>query len=117
MPCATELLKFDRMLRTFAGRRGIDRLRSSRSGQHQCKRKRYRKEIGDGQYGEPYAGRHAGQTTSARLVVEILEAAASGDLAAELSMDYELTVNLKTAKDLGVTIPPTLLVAATKVIE
>ena len=58
-----------------------------------------------------------GQTTSARLVVEILEAAASGDLAAELSMDYELTVNLKTAKDLGVTIPPTLLVAATKVIE
>jgi putative ABC transport system substrate-binding protein len=46
-----------------------------------------------------------------------LKGAAPGDLAADLSTDYELAVNLKTARELGVTIPPTLLVAATKVIE
>ena len=74
------------------------------------------KETGDGQYGELYAGRHAGADHVCQACRRKLRAA-PGDLAAELSMDYELTVNLQTAKDLGVTIPPTLLVAATKVIE
>jgi putative ABC transport system substrate-binding protein len=54
---------------------------------------------------------------AARFVDEILKGAAPGDLAAELSVDYQLTVNLKTAKVLGVTIPPTVLTRATEVIE
>jgi len=89
----------------------------SRSGQHQCKRKRYWKETGDGQYGELYAGRHAGADHVCQACRRKLKGAAPGDLAADLSTDYELAVNLKTARELGVTIPPTLLVAATKVIE
>jgi putative ABC transport system substrate-binding protein len=54
---------------------------------------------------------------SARFVDDILKGAAPGDLAAELSTDYQFTVNLKTAKELGVTIPPTVLARATDVIE
>jgi len=53
----------------------------------------------------------------ARFVDEILKGAAPGDLAVELTVDYEITVNLKTAKELGVTIPPEVLAAATGVIE
>jgi putative tryptophan/tyrosine transport system substrate-binding protein len=53
----------------------------------------------------------------ARFVDEILKGAAPGDLAVELSMEYELTVNLKTARELGITIPPTVFAAATEVIE
>ena len=60
-----------------------------------------------------------GQTTSARLVVEILEAAASGDLAAELSMDYELTEPEDPRElgvtELGVTILPKLFVAPRRI--
>jgi putative tryptophan/tyrosine transport system substrate-binding protein len=54
---------------------------------------------------------------SARYVDEILKGAAPRDLAAELSMDYQLTVNLKTARELGITIPPAVLARATEVIE
>jgi putative ABC transport system substrate-binding protein len=52
-----------------------------------------------------------------RFVDEILKGTAPGDLAAELSIDFQLTVNLKTAKELGVTIPPTVPARATEVIE
>ena len=45
-----------------------------------------------------------------RFVDEILKGAAPGDLAVELTVDYELTVNLKTARELGITIPPEVLV-------
>jgi putative ABC transport system substrate-binding protein len=54
---------------------------------------------------------------SARYVDEILKGATPGDLAAEFSDQYQLTVNLKTAKELGVTIPRTVLARATEVIE
>jgi putative tryptophan/tyrosine transport system substrate-binding protein len=52
-----------------------------------------------------------------RFVDEILKGAAPGDLAVELTVDYELTVNLKTARELGITIPPALLAQATEVLE
>jgi putative ABC transport system substrate-binding protein len=54
---------------------------------------------------------------AARFVDDILKGAAPGDLAAELSVDFQLVVNLKTAKALGIAIPPTVLVRATELIE
>lgn len=63
------------------------------------------------------ADRHDLVRRSASHVARILRGANPADLPVERPIKFDLSVNLKTAKRLGITVPPTILLRATEVIE
>jgi putative ABC transport system substrate-binding protein len=65
-------------------------------------------------FGPSYSGMHR---RAAYFVDRILKGANPGDLPVERPASFELVVNLKAAKALGLTIPPSVLLRASEVIQ
>ncbi len=54
---------------------------------------------------------------SASYVVKILRGAVPANLPVERPARFDFVINLKTAETLGITVPPSILLGATEVIE
>ena len=54
---------------------------------------------------------------AARLVARVLNGVPAGELPIEQPTRFEMVVNIKTAKALGLTIPQTIMISATRIIE
>jgi putative ABC transport system substrate-binding protein len=65
-------------------------------------------------YGQNF---HETGRLSAKYVQKIMTGAPPGDLRVEIVDKFELVINLKTAKQIGLTIPPNVLARADKVIK
>jgi putative ABC transport system substrate-binding protein len=65
-------------------------------------------------YGQNF---HETGRLSAKYVQKVLTGAQPGDLRVETVDKFELVINLKTAKQIGLTIPPNVLARADKVIK